>query len=392
MAEITDALNYPYIRVRDVDWLKSTLLLFPHVGRIRPFDAPDDDPEIAIFTETRGARGQPLLRSINPHDISHDLQDDLYEHLKATLDREGARLRRRFGKEAIRREHSGGGSAQDMWARRMRGPSQLHYEKIAPLLLHVLQQNGLAWSPEDPDYPNYLEMHRVIGDAIMSTLAFAAAQSQGMRVVTEFPDLFAQTIARPIEEIFAGITAAAQRPHPIFLKRKGERLAETVIYRHCDLSLLDAQSLAMLSKEHEALSAFRDSVEEFARTIPTEMTDEATIASHLEDRAQHVIDRWQETKRNSLPSFRRIFGDEAGAAVKDGLKDAFKDSVKAAAPGMLLGDVNGHEALICAGGGLAIGVVFRFLGRTPEEKKEASALRYLNILRKHGVAISVSAA
>jgi hypothetical protein len=89
VAAIHDALNYPYIRVQDVDWLKSTLLLFPHVARIRPYDAPDDDPEIEVFTHTVGAADEPLLRSIYPHDIPHHLQEDLLEHLQEALSRDG---------------------------------------------------------------------------------------------------------------------------------------------------------------------------------------------------------------------------------------------------------------------------------------------------------------
>jgi hypothetical protein len=51
-----DALNYPYIRVRDVDWLKRTLLVFPHVVRMTPGfarGAPADDEWIAPFTYPR---------------------------------------------------------------------------------------------------------------------------------------------------------------------------------------------------------------------------------------------------------------------------------------------------------------------------------------------------
>jgi hypothetical protein len=58
-------------------------------------------------------------------------------------------------------------------------------------------------------------MHRVIGDAVMSALAFAAAQARGMRLVTEFPDLYAQTIKRPIGEIFRAlpcVLSASGRP------------------------------------------------------------------------------------------------------------------------------------------------------------------------------------
>jgi hypothetical protein len=34
-----DALNYPYIRIRDVDWLKRSLLVFPHIVRMTPGSA-----------------------------------------------------------------------------------------------------------------------------------------------------------------------------------------------------------------------------------------------------------------------------------------------------------------------------------------------------------------
>src|SRR5690606_38508798 len=100
-------------------------------------------------------------------------------------------------------------------------------------------------------------------------------------------------------------------------------------------------------------------------------------------------ERWEATKRNSLPSFRRIFGEEAGKSIQDSLKDAFKDSVKAAVPGALLAPVPVQQALICAGGGLAIGVAFRLFERTERQKNDAHGLRYLNILQRHGVGISV---
>lgn len=392
MVEVNDALNFPYIRIRDLDWLKSTLLLFPHVARIRPYDAPDDDAEIGAFAQTIGAGGEPLLRSIYPHDIPDHLQYELYDHLRATIAKDAKGLRRRFGEVATGIELAGGGPRDDLWARRLRGITQVHHQKIAPPLLNALRENGLAWEPAHPDHSNYVEMHRVIGDAVMSALAFAAAQAQGLRLVTEFPDLFAQTIRRPVHEVFSSITANPKRERPMFFNRKGERLAEAIIYRHCDLSRLDAESLAILSKENEALTDFRESLEDFARNIPTEMTDEAAIGKHLADRARYVIERWEGTKRNSLPSFRKIFGEEVAKSVQESLKGAFKDSVKAAAPGAAFGQISGNGLLLCAGGGLAIGLAFRLIGRSPEQKKDARSLRYLNILQGHGVGISLSAA
>ena len=62
MARDIDALNYPYIRIRNVEWLKRTLLVFPHVIRMIPsYGAPADSEKIRPFCELEGRRG-PLLR------------------------------------------------------------------------------------------------------------------------------------------------------------------------------------------------------------------------------------------------------------------------------------------------------------------------------------------
>src|SRR5688572_29167865 len=57
-----DGLYYPYIHIRDVNWLKATLLSFPQVRRIVPRGfSLNDRPEIKPFLRETGARGEPLL-------------------------------------------------------------------------------------------------------------------------------------------------------------------------------------------------------------------------------------------------------------------------------------------------------------------------------------------
>ena len=388
MAELYDALNYPFIRVRSVDWLKSTLLLFPHVARIRPSDGPGDDPEIDIFTQIKGAAGYPLLWSVDPDEIRYDLQEELRRNISEAIEADRVELQRRFGQNAAARTGKIKLSPNgDLWDNRLsRASFQIHSAKVLPSLLNLLRQNDLAWDPADSDGMHYLEMHPVIGEAIMSTLALACAQDQGMRVVTEFPELYAKAIQRSPNDIFQSVTAKSPREQQLPLRQKGERLAETIIYRRCDLSKLDAESLAILSKEHEALSAFRDAIEAFAKTIPTEMTNEKRINSALEDRAEFVIQQWRETRRNLLPKFREIFGDESEEALKDLVKDGFKD----AANGALISAPTGH-ALIGAGAGVAIGVAWRLIsGGGSEQSGAARSLRYLNMLQAHGVGVGVS--
>jgi hypothetical protein len=61
-----DALYYPNIYIHDVDWLKRTLLIFPHVARIVPGSfVPNDVREIWEFERVLGRGDQPLLRRAN---------------------------------------------------------------------------------------------------------------------------------------------------------------------------------------------------------------------------------------------------------------------------------------------------------------------------------------
>jgi hypothetical protein len=47
-----NALYYPYIHVRDVSWLKATLLLFPEVRRMVPVAyTPEDGDGVRAFVE-----------------------------------------------------------------------------------------------------------------------------------------------------------------------------------------------------------------------------------------------------------------------------------------------------------------------------------------------------
>jgi hypothetical protein len=61
-AMANSALYYPYIHIRDVDWLKATLLIFKQVRRMTPRPGRQDDDSEAIvpFTQPYGGR-EPML-------------------------------------------------------------------------------------------------------------------------------------------------------------------------------------------------------------------------------------------------------------------------------------------------------------------------------------------
>lgn len=389
MDSVHDALNYPYIRVRDVDWLKSTLLLFPHVARIRPaIGAPPDDPEIEAFGKVIGARGLPLLRSFEADHTNWHEHERLLSDLRKALALDGDRLRRRFGheateKEALRIAKDSAAIWHDRFASRW---FQLHSDKIFPPLRTLLEDNGLAWQPSHPDGDKYLEMHPTVGEGVMASLAFTIARSRGCQLITEFPKIYNKTVQSSVEDVFSAITSTRPRrlQNPVFTK-KSERIVEVIIYQHCDVSRLDAESLALISNERETLFDFQAELQKFATRIPDDMTDEGEIKSHVEDAAHEVLKRW-ERSRSLLGNINGFLREESQSALKDFAKDGFKG----AAQGALFSAPTGQVWLGTAAGA-AIGLAFRTIfGSSGKAGGEDPPLRYLSLLRKHGVAITVS--
>jgi hypothetical protein len=65
-ATVSDrALYYPYIHIRDIEWLKATLLIFNQVLRMTPVSGPQaDDNPILPFLQWQGGR-EPMLAGAN---------------------------------------------------------------------------------------------------------------------------------------------------------------------------------------------------------------------------------------------------------------------------------------------------------------------------------------
>src|SRR5450759_4200492 len=96
-----DALYYPYIHVRDAEWLKRSLLLFPRICRMVPAGFnPQDTPEIATYARLSGPRG-PLLSRLDPttggtlHALAH-----LEAKFKHRIARNPKRMVKQFGVES----------------------------------------------------------------------------------------------------------------------------------------------------------------------------------------------------------------------------------------------------------------------------------------------------
>src|SRR5215210_7177285 len=71
---ISDALYYPYIHMRNEDWLKGTLLFFPHIVRMLPSTfTPKDSYFVDQLKGKKGRGGQCLVQSYQFGEKSEDV-------------------------------------------------------------------------------------------------------------------------------------------------------------------------------------------------------------------------------------------------------------------------------------------------------------------------------
>lgn len=399
-----DALNYPYIRIRDVDWLKRTLLIFPHVVRMTPrYGGPGDEPDVEEFCHTEGLRG-PLLRSadLQARDVIGAQRDLIGQLLE--LDRR-AGLFADLRVKASSRKPKGLLRRRSVWDRRLspNATFQIHREKIFYDLFEFLLEEGLArHAPREySDGPNYIEMDSRLGEAVMATLAVACAENEGLHVVTEFPGLHGKVIGVPRPDI---LRECLDHSEP-FGHTSGQQVAEFLVYRRCDVSNLSAKKIAALKDERHALAAFRSKLEHLAGTLPPTIKSESKLQERLDDVLNDMFQEWQRDQANLSNFARRLFGEgalsepaklaqklvEKAFETKDVQMASAATTAAGAAIGAHLGGLTINAAMGAAAG-FVVALVFRSVGVWGETQKAAreSPFRYLTALEKHGVSFALA--
>jgi hypothetical protein len=398
MAAQLDALNYPYIRVRSLDWLKRTLLIFPHVVRMTPeVRAPAEDPQISAFTHIKSDR-YPLLRGADLHSRHvHDAQLELIVELRSRLKQDRDGFRARYGRRAAGRSTASlVGKDLTLWERRLspHATFQIHAYKLFDELTAFLRRENLAWPPNTrvADGPDYLEMHPHLGEAVMATLAMACAENEGLQVVTEFPRLHGKLLGTPREKI---LTACLDGIKPTGAT-SGQQVAEFLVYRRCNVDMLSAENIVVLKDERAALADFRRKLEDIAKSLPPNIHSEKVLRERLEDTLSDMFKEWEEEQANIGHASRLFFGEGFGSEFKKIAKKLAEAAIKPetgldAVKGALIGGITG-QVLIGVGAGFAIAVVFRGLESWGKAGREAktSPLRYLTRMQEQGVSFSVA--
>jgi hypothetical protein len=392
-----DALNYPYIRVRSLDWLKQTLLIFPHVVRMTPeIRAPAEDPQFLAFANIMSDR-YPLLRPANLRSLRvREAQMELIAELRNRSEKSPRGFRSRYGKRAASQLNASLiGENLTTWERRLspRATFQIHAYKLFDELTDFLREKHLVWAPEMnvADGPDYLEMHPHLGEAVMATLAMACAEDEGLQVVTEFPELHGKLLGTPRDKI---LTACLDGIKPTG-STSGQQIAEFLVYRKCNVDMLSAENIVSLKDERAALVAFRGKLEDLAKSLPPTIHSEKVLHERLEDTLNDMFKEWEEQQANIGNTSRKFFGEGFGSEFKKIAEKLVEAAMKPetavdAAKGAAIGGLAGH-VFTGIGAGFAIAVVFRGFESWGKARREAktSPLRYLTRMQEQGVSFSI---
>lgn len=373
----TDALNYPHIHIRDVEWLKRTLLVFPHVVRMVPRGfTPSDKPEIQPFCHAIGRRG-PLLREARISvDFVQDAQTGLVEQIRTDIWRDQNNFVQKFGRPSAER-----------FLKRI----SVHPGKLLGELDRFLRQEGLAWESERN--PSYLDMHPDIAEAVMATLAFACAANEGLQVVTESPALHGATIGQPLTSIYRAYVSKLKPDKATEDGRGGEDAIQFLVYRRCDASKLTVERLLALNKEWQALADFRQALQDAAERIPRTIRDPAVREQYLNDVVSDVFRKWESDKANLSGYVREIFGEgmlsQSGRLLEKLAEKVFTPAIAGASTAVIGGLTTG--ALIGATAGFAVGLV-TYSGDAwlkARRRERESPYRYLTMIERDGVSFAV---
>jgi hypothetical protein len=359
------SLYYPYIHIRDVEWLKATLLLFSEVRRMTPVPGPqaDDGDLILPFTEWNGGRG-PMLSSANilsPRAVS--AQEELAQRLRE--DAKDGDFRNRFGRDAAEAERG----ADDYGF-------QIHQMKLHDSLKEVLSETNLAWDPRkhepyDP-WAEYVELHPQVGEVVMATLAIACAMGEGLDIVGDQrlgPLHDCLTRKQPKDVYDAWLKPARNSIDPP--QADAQELFEFVVTVACDTTRLDAEALAQMGTDRGPIRNLMRALAERAKDMVA-MDPGKERTEQFEAETVKILEAWRADRANMHNYWRTFFG--SGSAELGGkFLEKMIDKAVEAAPRAATAATGALAGLALQGpllaAGKKAGVVIRTDMRPPQDAR-----------------------
>jgi len=373
------ALYYPYINIEDIDWLKGSLLLFDSVSRMLPPDYPvgfKDDFRLADYQDAGLLRRADLFS-----DRSFAAQEVLAA--KFLADAQDPEFLRRYGRE----------SAEALLSGSHPYGFQIHRDRATLPARDTLFDVGLAWEPSvsepwDVDL-RYVQMHPRVGQVVMSTIAIASAQSEGLDIVGDARSgpLHRVLLEQDLDSIYDAWLGGSMPAPPS--PASEEQVFEFMIASTADVSGLTPDALRALDRE--PLADLLKAIKREASEIPA-MDPGPLRTGRFVDVTSRILADWQTDRRNLSPFWKSFFGEggrEATAFLKKGA-DGMTTAIGAAGGGgVTWGLLLGHfeQGLFAAGGSLIVGLATTAIlsRRRLRDHAANSPYRYLTLLEERGV-------
>lgn len=372
-----DALYYPFIHLRDETWLRGTLLFFPHVLRMVPSRYDLKDTEfVRQLTETEGRWGKPLVGSY-PLDSSFAYSAGSRLAARFAADPKASQFRESYSRSAT--VNSFGSDAV----------FQIHKDKFASALEETLRDLELVWRPSIPRRGDWLAVHPVIGEIVMSIAAVAAARHKGCDILTDTKRNHLAAASDDEEAIYDKLLGRMSNESKV-RETEAREVGDLVIATTFDLSGLKPADFGALSREREALFDFKVLLAQRAGRIPP-MADDTTRLAIAREAAEDILTEWESKRRTWGKFMRRALRLEAADEAKDVATNLLTAvGVPMAAAGTSLASTG--SVLLGAVPGLAVGFslygakVWRDLG----VEERTAPTRFLSLVESHGGVLSAA--
>jgi hypothetical protein len=336
------ALYYPYIHIRDENWLKATLLSFPYLERMVPagYELNDQAAE-RFFSNTCGRFNKPMLRrrDLNTPEIYH-AQCIVSERIEQDLRHDREAFRDRFSCEA---------AEQDKRFKDGRNAFQMHEYKFLLPLRDLLHEQQLIWEPSRPVRGNarWWSIDPDLGEVIMSINAVALAKTRQLDIVTSeglLHEALAAMEPGAIYEVMVRrrpLAAVMDQGHMV------NDLMRFVIYDHFDLASLPNEQVVELSRQRADVSSLKAELARLLQEVGT-APDREIWEDQLKEKSQEAIAHWRDRVASVGGFLERLIGQDLGDEASGFLKDvttsalggtAVSLAVASALPGFVVGAI-----------------------------------------------------
>ena len=284
------ALYYPYMRVRDKDWLKAAALYWDSMRRFQPVGYV-----LRESLECERLIEAGFLSSLNPEPYAENVKGDLLTFMQNNVEA----LRRRFDIRDVEAMDKGPGWGTEGPNRGHKGLGWIHISKINRGFSYFLADEGLAQIGRGDD-DHWVGLHPTVAAAYMLALVGACTDRARLEPVTDDPS----PLLSPTQGVVAAIrllTGAAMDVHrspDLSYDAAGFAMLaiESVMPRHL-ASISVERILDIKERLGEELGEFRTFVAaqrpELARLASVQSSDirAEAFAAHIKSEVDRPLER-----------------------------------------------------------------------------------------------------